>query len=142
MKRISFLMITLLMTISMVMAQRPQRGERKQMDPKERAEKRTDRMATEYGLNDTQKAKLLELNISATEKVGDRPAQRKQNRNQTVKRKTHETYQAGLKEIFTTEQYQKFQANQAERQKKMKENRKDGKDRKDWKNKRGNKQRV
>lgn len=153
-------MVTLLMTIGLAMAQAPHKGERKQMDPKERAEKRTERMVSEYGLNDTQKAKLLELNMSMTEKMGDMPARRHHRkhhatkegrRNDTNKKPevnkeerekkmaemklVRENYQSQLKEIFTAEQYQRFQAKQTERQEKMKENRKDKKDRKDRKSK-------
>ncbi|NDV60746.1 DUF4890 domain-containing protein [Bacteroides sp. 519] len=170
MKRISFLMIALLMTIGMAMAQDVQRGQRKQIDPKARAEKRTERMVTEYGLNDAQKAKLLELNVAMAEKMGDRPGPRHHKKHDMRKegprkenaqkpevnkedrekrmaemKQQHENYQSQLKEIFTAEQYQKFEANQTKRQEKMKEaqkNRKDKRDRKDWKDKRDNEKKV
>ena len=53
MKRIVFLMVTLFLMGSVVMAQ-GQRGEHKKMTPKERAEQMTERMVKEYSLNDTQ----------------------------------------------------------------------------------------
>lgn len=76
MKRISFLMIALVMSIGMIMAQGPRRGERKQIDPKARAERMTERMAKEYDLNESQKAKLLEVNLSMAEKATDKPMAR------------------------------------------------------------------
>lgn len=68
MKRISFLMVAFLLLGGIVMAQGPRRGQ-KQMDPKERAERMTDRMVKEYGLNETQKKQLLEVNQAWTEKM-------------------------------------------------------------------------
>lgn len=71
MKKISFLMIAFLLLGGIAMAQGPQRGQR-QMDPKVRAERMTERMVKEYGLNDTQKKQLLEVNQKWVEKMTPR----------------------------------------------------------------------
>lgn len=85
MKKISLLLVAFIMSMGMVMAQAPQRGERKKMDPKERAEKMTERMTDKYGLNDTQKEKLLTLNMTVTEKMGDKHPGRKHRDGKAVK---------------------------------------------------------
>ena len=77
MKRIVFLMVTLFLMGSVVMAQ-GQRGEHKKMTPKERAEQMTERMVKEYSLNDTQKKQLFEVNLAQCEKMGDRASMRPQ----------------------------------------------------------------
>ena len=76
MKRISFLLVALLMVGGMAMAQGPRRGGQN-MDPKERAERMTERMAKEYSLNETQKKQLLEANMALMEKMGTRPRMKK-----------------------------------------------------------------
>lgn len=76
MKRISFLLVALLMVGGMAMAQGPRRGGQN-MDPKERAERMTERMAKEYSLNETQKKQLLEANMALMEKMGTRPGKMK-----------------------------------------------------------------
>ncbi len=48
------------------------RGEGRKSDPKERVEKMTDRMVKEYGLDDSQKQQLLELNQTFAEKMDGR----------------------------------------------------------------------
>ncbi|MCD7901700.1 MAG: DUF4890 domain-containing protein [Bacteroides sp.] len=76
MKRLSFLMAILLMAGTLVMANGNQhRNQRrgKEKSPKEHAERITERMVKEYSLNDTQKAQLLELNLSMAEKKGEMP---------------------------------------------------------------------
>lgn len=73
MKKIGILMVSLLIVSGSIMAQGPRRGNR-EMDPKVRAERMTERMAQEYSLDDAQKAKLLELNLSLAEKANERPA--------------------------------------------------------------------
>lgn len=74
MKRISFLMAMFFMVGTLVMAQGNQRrNEGRNISPKERAERMTERMAKEYSLNDTQKAELMELNLSVAEKTGEMP---------------------------------------------------------------------
>lgn len=71
MKRIAFFMVALMLMGGMVMAQGP-RKEGKRIDPKERAERMTERMAKEYSLNDRQKKELLQANMTFMEKMGNR----------------------------------------------------------------------
>lgn len=66
MKKIGFLIVALLLTGGMAMAQGPRNGNK--MNPKERAERMTERMAKEYSLNEAQKKDLLEANMALTEK--------------------------------------------------------------------------
>lgn len=70
MKRISFLLVALLLMGGMAMAQGSRRGGDKQVDPKVRAERMTERMAKEYSLNDSQKQQLLEANQAMLAKMG------------------------------------------------------------------------
>lgn len=147
MKRISFLMIALVMSIGMIMAQGPRRGERKQIDPKTRAERMTERMAKEYELNESQKAKLLEVNLSMAEKATDKPMARphkkhrgaekgeEREKRMAAMKESREAYDGKLKEIFTTEQYTKFEKNRTERMEKMKDANKDRKEKRDRKGK-------
>ncbi|MCD7976256.1 MAG: DUF4890 domain-containing protein [Tannerellaceae bacterium] len=72
-KKLSLMLVALFTLGGVAMADEV-KPERKQITPKERAEKMTERMAKEYGLNDTQKKELLDLNQTLTEKMGDRPA--------------------------------------------------------------------
>lgn len=115
MKKISLLLVAFIMSMGMVMAQAPQRGERKQMDPKARAEKMTERMANEYGLNDTQKEKLLTLNTTMTEKMGDKPHGRKHRDGKAVKSEKKKP-EAGKSE---TQKPENYEARKAEREKRM-----------------------
>lgn len=66
-------MVALLLMSGIAMAQGGRRGGDKNMDPKARAERMTERMAKEYSLNDTQKKQLLEANLALNEKMGTRP---------------------------------------------------------------------
>lgn len=71
MKRISLLMVALLLMSGIVMAQGGRRGgDKKKFDPKEYAERTAAHMAKEYSLNDTQKKQLVEINLAHGEKVG------------------------------------------------------------------------
>lgn len=76
MKKIFMILMVALLTGSMAMAQQSRRGG-KRPDPKERAERMTERMAKEYSLNDTQKKKVYEANLALTEKMGDMPMRRR-----------------------------------------------------------------
>lgn len=77
MKKITFLLLAILLMSGMAMAQqRERRGgnrDNQNADPKEMAEKRTERMAKEYSLNDTQKKELLAANLAFAEKQSARP---------------------------------------------------------------------
>lgn len=78
MKRIGYLMITLLLMSSMAMAQGARRtGDKQQMDPKARAERMTEHMIKEYALNEVQAKQLLETNLAMLDKM-KRPEGKKQ----------------------------------------------------------------
>lgn len=87
MKKIGLLMVALFMMVAMVMAQGTRRGGDRQMDPKVRAERMTDRMVKEYALNDTQKKQLLEANQAWIEKIGSRSEGRRQDMKRNKDRK-------------------------------------------------------
>jgi len=64
MKKITLLLITLFATGTMLMANGgPRRGEHRNMNVKERAERIAERMTKEYSLNDTQKRQVYEANL-------------------------------------------------------------------------------
>lgn len=119
MKKIGFLIVALLLTGGMAMAQGPRNG--KKMDPKERAERMTERMAKEYSLNEAQKKDLLEANMAFTEKMANRAEDKKAEREELRKemQNNRDAYDAKLKKILTEEQYAAYSKKQAERQKKM-----------------------
>ena len=119
MKKIGFLIVALLLTSGMAMAQGPRNG--KKMDPKERAERMTERMAKEYSLNEAQKKDLLEANMALTEKMANRAEDKKAEREELRKemQNNRDAYDAKLKKILTEEQYAAYSKKQAERQKKM-----------------------
>lgn len=92
MKRISLLMVALLMIGGLAMAQGQRKGDGKKMDPKVRAERMTERMVKDYSLTDTQKKQLLEVNLAMVEKTGNRPEGMKSGMKQGKKDKcTQET---------------------------------------------------
>lgn len=151
MKRISFLMVALLLMGGLAMAQGQRRENRKVADPKVRAERMTERMAKEYSLNDAQKKELLEANTALTEKAAKCPTGMKQGKkdkdgksccdrkegenvskmSKEDKQKLRQEMQASrqaydvqLKKIMTDDQYAAYTKKQAERQQKMKERRK------------------
>lgn len=70
MKRIAMMLMAAFFVGGVMMAQPGRRGEGKMQDPKAHAERMTERMAKEYGLDDAQKAKLLEVNMAWAEKMG------------------------------------------------------------------------
>ena len=101
------------------MAQGPRNGNK--MDPKERAERMTERMAKEYSLNEAQKKDLLEANMALTEKMANRAEDKKAEMEELRKemQNNRDAYDAKLKKILTEEQYAAYSKKQAERQKKM-----------------------
>ncbi|MBR6606195.1 MAG: DUF4890 domain-containing protein [Prevotella sp.] len=122
------------------------RQQRRQMDPKEMVQKRTEQTAKQYNLDEAQTAKLLELNTKYSETMfrgmrmrggqnmgqGQRPqrqgqmgGQRRQmtdeQRAEMQKRreemqKQMEAYNTELKSIMTEEQYKKYQEDMQKRQ--------------------------
>lgn len=141
MRRIVVMLVAALLTGGMAMAQ--ERHDGKRPDPKERAERMTERMAKEYSLNDTQKQQLLEANRTFMEQMGDVPGgpgrgpgmkpgkgekkdsiradRGKGKRPEMSEEKKAEmeaartAYEAKLKEILTPEQYADFTKKMSER---------------------------
>lgn len=151
MKKTLLTLVMALVMTSVAFAQdnNNQRRQGQRPDPEQMVQAMTDRMATTYGLNDTQKASLLQLNKEYVSKLprmggprggrpggrqgfgggrpnGDRPQQvegqrQRPSQEEMEKRRkeveaTQEAYNAGLKKIFTDEQYKKFTADQQKRQ--------------------------
>ena len=144
MKKIFFIMVTLLVTTTMVMAQGkgPKDGKQEKVDPKVRAERVTERMTKDLSLTDKQKQQVLELNLASfTQKAenkpmpkpkveGEAPAkltkeQREEMRSEREAERT--AYDAKLKFILTPEQYTKYTELQAKRKDADKKGPKDGK---------------
>lgn len=148
MKRISFLMVALLLMGGMAMAQGSRKGGGdRQMDPKARAERMTERMAKEYSLNEDQKKQLFDANVAMLEQTKrpegatsevkrekkeavdktKAPKMTKEEREKMFQeiKSSREAYDAQVKKILTSEQYDAYTKQQAERQKKMKEGRRD-----------------
>lgn len=136
MKKIIFIMVAVFMSVGMVMAQGkgPKGGKQDNVDPKVRAERMTERMAKDLGLNDTQKQKLLQLNLAdwqtkadckAKPAEGDNSAQMTKEERQKVREQRQACraeYDAKLQKILTPEQYTKYTQLKAEREKNKKEN--------------------
>lgn len=76
MKKILMILMLVVLTGGMAMAQNSRRSN-KRLDPKERAERMTERMAKEYSLTDAQKKQLYEANLAMTQKMGDMPMDRR-----------------------------------------------------------------
>lgn len=115
MKRISFLIIAIILMGGVAMAQGHRKGGNRKVDPKERAERMTERMVKEYSLNDAQKKELLAANTALAEKDRERMRQEMKT--------SREAYDAQLKKIMTEEQYAAYTKKQAERRQQMKEHR-------------------
>lgn len=137
------------------MAQENNRGGQR-MDKTEMAQRRTEMMAQRYGLNDTQKAQLLELNTKYSDMMPmrrgggsghrQRPPQANNSDGQTANQNVQsdavsqrperagqgrghrpgnggrhfdpekmKEYEAGLKNIMTSEQYEKYEADKKNR---------------------------
>lgn len=121
------------------MAQEENKGERKQPTKEQMAQHRTDGMVKQYGLNEEQAAKLLELNLKYSDQMGPRrggprhPGMRHQGEgsrkqmpdsvrkqgprefkgergNFQEMRKKMEEYDAQLQTILTKEQYDAYKA--------------------------------
>ena len=118
MKRISFLMVALMLVGGVAMARGHRKGGDREMDPKARVERMTERMAKEYSLNDAQKKELLEVNTA----LMDKAVERKKSRKEEAKA-SREAYDAQLKKIMTNDQYAAYTKKQAERGEKMRKHR-------------------
>lgn len=132
------LLAALFATGTILMAQGGPRGGQRNMDPKDRAERMTERMVKEYSLNETQKKELYALNLELAQKMtppqkekADKEVKKDakakgrkgQNARQGNADKSREDYDAKVKEIFTKEQYEAYTKQRAERQKRMDERR-------------------
>lgn len=105
------ILFAMLALFSTTFAQQGQFGGRGGGDPYERADRQTERMKTELGLNEEQTAKVSEINIAAAEKMmearqnadGDRESMRESM--MAIRQETT----ASLKEVLTEEQWTKFE---------------------------------
>jgi Spy/CpxP family protein refolding chaperone len=113
MKKVYILLMAAMLGTS-AMAQ--SKGGRGNFDPSTRAQQMTERMATELYLTDAQKTKVLELNKAQME---SRSAAMKASDEDRAKKMEAQRadYDAKLKKILTTEQYNTYTTNQANRQK-------------------------
>lgn len=137
MKKIIFMLVALFCSSLFVNAQRPQ-PRRERMNPEQMAEMRTQRMVEKYGLDDEQKARLLELNkkqmenrrqvrpkalpkdslkaMTKEEKKAYKQEREEQKKAmQETMKKNAEDYQAELKKILTSEQYASYQKDEQAR---------------------------
>ncbi len=130
MKKISLLLVSLLMVAGMAMAQNQGRGGNR--TPRETAQEMTDRMVKEYSLDDDQKSKLLEVNDqylkdaqkryeaargqAGNNNNGERPQMTQEQREKMRKEMTEarEAYNKKVKEIFTEDQFKAYQKKEQE----------------------------
>ncbi len=137
MKKIVFALLAAFTMSSVAMAQ--ETTERKQLSETEMIKNRTDRMAKKYGLDDSQTAKLLELNTKFANKLprrgaglrgprpnGQKPALQKPENDPKFEKmekgkrperpdiekikKNMEEYNIQLKAILSEEQYKSYQS--------------------------------
>ncbi|MGV9012456.1 MAG: DUF4890 domain-containing protein [Flavobacteriales bacterium] len=93
----------------------------------EKAERRTERMTTDLGLNADQKAKIAEINLSyakTMEQVSHIPDQKSRDGRETVVKSSRER---GYQTVMTPEQFTKWNAMRAEKKAKHDADKKDGK---------------
>jgi periplasmic protein CpxP/Spy len=107
MKKLTILTVLLFTVMGSIFAQK---GKEVKIDPKERAEKMSQRLKTDLNLNEEQYAKLLALN---TEKAVKREAQSKEMKSEMDAKRENakaerEAYTKKLKSILTDEQYIKY----------------------------------
>ncbi|KAA6318170.1 hypothetical protein EZS27_031786 [termite gut metagenome] len=121
MKKVVYLVIAFLVVSSVAIAQAP-RGEgaegRKRVDAKTRAERLTERLVKEYSLTDEQKKQVSEANLAWMKQLdGIVQGDNKEREAQREKmKKAHEKYDAQLKKILTSEQYDAYIKDQSKRQ--------------------------
>lgn len=142
MKKILMTLVAAMMMASTAFAQEDNtvRGTKPSTD--EMAQRMTEKMVQKYGLNDTQKAKLLELNKNFASKMprlgfhrggprhgrngeaGDsirknRPSSEQMTARRQEMQQTREEYNTQLKGIMTDEQYSKYTADEKNRLKRQ-----------------------
>jgi hypothetical protein len=81
-----------------------QQGGRPKMDP----QAQTDKMVTDLGLNDDQKAKVLAVNTDASKKMEAIPASEDKEARRTDRKKIEADRDAALKGILTPDQFAKY----------------------------------
>lgn len=102
-----------------------QRPEHKKLDPKERAEKMSQKLKTDLSLSEEQYAQVLALNTENAEKsIEKREALKEEMKeNREAMKLEREAYNENLKEILTQEQYIKFLEMKTEQRGKMRKKR-------------------
>ncbi len=110
-----------------------QRGERKEIDPEEFAQKNTERLTEALGLNEEQQAKIYNINLKNAQERKAKMEERKSEERTKPTKEEHEAMKAEMetklnaqkeemKNILNKEQFQKWETIQE----KMKERRGDG----------------
>lgn len=138
MKKIVLVLMAAFLMGGMAMAQERGEGRRggdRKMDPKEMAQRMTDRMAKEYSLNEDQKKQLLEINQQMMEKMGQgrpgpgmrpggkdgqRPELTDEQKAEMEKKRAEmeaaqKEYNEKLQTILTKEQFEDYQKKQQDR---------------------------
>jgi len=134
MKRFVLALAAVMMLSLTVNAQDNHRRQGRQMSKEEMIQRRTDRLAEDLGLNDSQKAALLKLNTEYADKLGngmrprtgvrkertdsvkkERPSAEQMQKLREEMQATRDSYNAELKKIVTEEQYAKYEKLQKER---------------------------
>ncbi len=120
MRKISLILVSLLMVGNLVFAQNPGRMNR------ETAQEMTERMVKSYSLDDNQKTQLLEINQKYMEESQKRfEAMRGQGQDMSSEQRdklrqemtaSREAYNEKLQKLFTEEQYKAYQKDEQERQ--------------------------
>lgn len=137
------LLFAIMLTVSAACNAQESESKRKMPSPEQMAQRMTDRMASQYGLNDSQKTALLELNkkygatmprphrggprgrgagqtdgqTGASQQVA-RPSKEEMSKRREEMNKNMETYNSEIKKIFTDEQYKKYTSDQQNRRQK------------------------
>lgn len=92
--------------------------ERAKLTPQQRAEKHTERMTKQLSLDDSQKAKVYEINLGTAmknERVRTNTELTPEGKKEKIK-SHQDTRMEQLKGVLTAEQYKKLETQQAERQ--------------------------
>ena len=120
-KMILALVAVMSMTAAQAQDGNRQRGERRQMDKTEMAKHRTDEVVKQYGLDEQQAAKLLELNKKYADKMGPRMGGPRGQRPGARRGGNDDGQQQGQRPELTEEQKQQMAAERQARQKAMEE---------------------
>ena len=119
MKKLILTLVVATLAVTAFAQQRP-RGQLRQMDPKEQATRRADRLKETCGINDDQYKKAYDLFFQqavetdsifkAMQASGDRPQFDRE-----AFQKRQEEQRAAIKAILTDEQFEKYEKSEAER---------------------------